>query len=90
MDILTPDIGKWNYETHEYDPYFPDPKWVIVLYSPDMELPINCTSCGKRMTYGQGYTSQEIHNSFGMGYPVCDTCYEVECKTRQEHRNDEA
>lgn len=72
------DIRKWNWRAHEYEPYQPDPSWNIVLYSPDMDLSINCTSCGTPMTYGQGYTSRELHTSVGLGYPVCEICYEEE------------
>lgn len=72
------DIGKWNYETHEYDPYMPNPDWKLKLYSQDMDEPINCASCGKEMTYGEGYSSEELHNHIGFGYPVCEECYRLE------------
>lgn len=71
-------IGRWNYETKVYDPYTIDPSWNVVLYTQDMDLAINCASCGKAMTYGQGYTSRELHTQVGMGYPVCEDCYEEE------------
>ncbi len=77
-------IGRWNYATHEYDPYKPDPSWKIQLFSDDMDLPINCTNCGKEMTYGDGYTSLELHNHIGLGYPVCEDCYEQEHVRRKE------
>lgn len=72
------DIRRWNHETHEYDPYTPNPEWVIVLYSDDMERQVNCASCGKDMTYGEGYTSKELHTRIGLGYPVCEACYNKE------------
>jgi hypothetical protein len=71
-------IGRWNNETHEYDPYTPDPAWTIVLYTQDMNLPINCTNCGKEMVYGDSYTSRELHNAAGFGFPVCEQCYNDE------------
>lgn len=83
-------IGKWNYDTRQYDPYTPDPSWVIVLYTQDMDLPINCTSCGKHMDFGSGYTSRELHTSMGMGYPVCEDCYEEERKRDEADRRREA
>lgn len=84
------DIGKWNYETKEYDPYTPDPSWKIVLLSYDMDEPINCTSCGKDMVFGNGYTSKELHTHMGFGYPVCEDCYEQEVKRDETDRRREA
>lgn len=79
------DIQKWNYETREYDPYTPNPEWVIVLYSQDMERKINCADCGKEMTYGEGYTSRELHNHFGLGYPVCEESYNKEIERMEKY-----
>lgn len=81
------DIGKWNYQTKEYDPYEIPSGVVICLYSQDMDLPINCTSCFKLMTYGQGYTSRELHNHIGLGYPVCDDCYAAERERERLAKN---
>lgn len=75
-------IARWNYRTKQYDPYEPNPDWCVVLYTDDMETPINCTSCGRAMTYGQGYTSQELHNHVGLGFPVCAGCYGEESERR--------
>lgn len=77
-------IGRWNYATHSYDPYDVPIDWTIVLYTDDMDLPINCTNCGKDMVFGDGYTSRELHNPYGLGYPVCEECYEAETKRKQE------
>lgn len=73
-------IGRWNYTTKAYDPYPIDPTWKIRLYSEDMGEQINCTNCGGDMTYGEGFTSRELHNAVGLGYPVCESCYEIERK----------
>lgn len=70
-------LKKWNFETHKYEP-FDSPAIVISIYSEDMLECVDCANCGKRMTYGQGYTSRTIHNDSGFGYPVCDMCYEKE------------
>lgn len=80
------DLLKWNYETHEYDPYQVPDDWVLGLYSTDMELPINCAQCGKGMTYGVGYTSKEVHTPVGFGYAVCEQCYEKEVERDREAR----
>lgn len=77
-------LGRWNYSTHEYDPYMPDPSWNIVLFTDNMDEPINCTNCGRDMVFGEGYTSHELHNHVGLGFPVCEACYKDETKRRQE------
>lgn len=71
------DLQKWNFKTHEYEP-FKSPAVVLSLYSEDMLAATDCANCGKRMTYGEGYTSRTIHNHVGFGYPVCQGCYEKE------------
>ncbi len=78
IDLGVGDFGKWNYETKSYDPYTPDPSWVIGFYSTDMDELINCAQCGKEIKFGDGYTSREIHTPVGMGYSVCESCYEEE------------
>jgi transcription elongation factor Elf1 len=44
---------------------------------------INCADCGKQVTYGDCYTSLTIHTNTGMGYPVCEKCYEKEWEERR-------
>lgn len=75
-------LQKWNYHTHQYEP-FESPATVLSLYSEDMLEEVDCANCGKRMTYGDGYTSRTIHNHAGLGYPVCEDCYEVERKEEE-------
>ncbi|HOE15453.1 MAG TPA: hypothetical protein PLH82_02100 [Candidatus Paceibacterota bacterium] len=92
MNELSPDvkIGRWNREKGEYDEYVPDPKWKIVLYSDDIEEPINCASCGDVITIGEGFTSIEIHNlPLGFGYPVCERCHFRELK-KMKNKNSQA
>ena len=72
-------LQKWNFKTHKYEP-FESPARVLSLYSEDMLAEVDCANCGKRMTYGDGYTSRTIHNHIGLGYPVCEGCYEQERK----------
>jgi len=82
---MNPDIKQWDYKTHEYKDYkLPNPG-NYVLYTEDMTLPINCASCGKHMVFGDGYTSRELHNHVGFGYPVCEDCYEAEREREHEH-----
>lgn len=72
--------GKWNYKTHEYDDY--NPKFKIIMRA-KLEDRINCSSCGTRTEFGKCYTSREIHNSVGLGYPVCQKCYDLELEREQ-------
>ena len=85
------DVRQWNYATKSYDPYIlpvPDGKYILV--TDDMDLPINCMSCGKEMTFGVGYTSKELHTQVGFGYPVCEQCYEKEYERDIQDRRREA
>jgi hypothetical protein len=36
---------------------------------------VNCACCGKRLPFGECYTSREIHTGLGFGYAVCGDCY---------------
>lgn len=80
-------LRKWDYDAHEYKPFEVPGDKIIVLYSNDMNLPINCTNCFKDMTFGDGYTSRTIHNDVGFGYPVCEDCYEKEHADEVQHRS---
>lgn len=72
-------LMKWNYNTRLYEP-FESPAKRIVMYSENMQEHIDCTNCGNELLFGDGYTSKTIHNDFGLGYPVCEKCYEQELK----------
>ena len=50
---------------------------------------MNCPHCGKELPYGETYTSKEIHNWVGLGYGVCEECYEEEWKRRKKYRTEE-
>jgi len=79
-------LQKWDFEKHEYLPFeVPDDR-IVVLYTEDMDQPIDCTNCGKHMTYGEGLTSRTIHNHVGLGYPVCQDCYDVEWEAEKASR----
>lgn len=73
-----PYMQKRNFKTHEYEPYSVPADHKPCLFSEDMDLTITCACCGKPMTYGEGYTSQQIHSSMGFGYIVCESCYTEE------------
>lgn len=70
-------LRRWNYETHEYD-VFISPSDFLVLVTDNMDLEIGCACCGKHLLFGETYTSKEIHNDSGLGYPICDVCHTQE------------
>lgn len=37
-----------------------------------------CANCGNPVRYGESYTSQTIHNQYGIGYCICSKCHEDE------------
>lgn len=82
------ELRKWNYEIHEYNPMEVPDEWNVLLYTDDMDEIVNCPHCGKELPYGETYTSKEIHNWVGLGYGVCEECYEEEWKRRKKYRAD--
>lgn len=68
-------IQRWNNATKEYRPHEVPDDWKLILYTEDMDTPINCVCCGKEMTFGDGYTSRRFHTEHGMGYYECEKCY---------------
>lgn len=75
---------KYNVELHEYeDILLPDE---CRLYEEDMGKIVPCAQCGRLHKYGEMYTSKEVHNAYGMGYPVCEECYGKEVdRMKKEH-----
>lgn len=81
--------GRWNYKTHRYDPYTVPIEWDVRLYSEDMDEIVSCASCGKKVKYGDCYTSFEIHTEIlGLGYSVCPECKEKEWARKQKYEGD--
>lgn len=81
-------MQKWNYEKRAYEPYAVPSSWHTPIYSFDMGEIVNCPSCGRRMRYGDGYTSKTIHNAYGLGYSVCPSCYDKEIREERAHAKD--
>ena len=77
-------VQRWDWKEHKYNPHGIPADWNCPLYTDDMNERINCASCGKRLKYGDCSTSREIHNRMGMGYPVCEDCYEKEYMREKE------
>ena len=68
-------LKKWNWKTREYDPYEIPDDWNVKTYSNDMDEIVNCPHCGRKVAFGDCYTSREIHTEHGFGYCVCGDCY---------------
>lgn len=78
-------LSKWNYETREYDEYEVPDDWNCKAYSMDMNEIVNCPHCGRKVEFGNCYTSMEIHTKVGFGFSVCEECYEEEIKRKREN-----
>ena len=77
---------KWDFKKHEYNSYeLPEG---ASCYEVDLERKVACGSCGKPMIFGNGYTSRQIHTVHGMGYCVCDKCYEKEWQLDRAERKE--
>ena len=77
-------LNKWNYRKHKYEPYKIPDNWNVKTYSEDMDELINCAQCGKKIKFGDGYTSLEVHTNLGIGYSVCDKCWDKEYLRKQD------
>lgn len=80
-------LQKWNYKKHKYEDYEIPDEWNVKTYANGMEEIINCCQCGKKLKFGDSYTSLEVHTEMGFGYSVCEDCYEKEWKRREENAN---
>ena len=79
-------LRRWNYKKREYGPYEVPDDWNVKTYSNDMDEIINCANCGRKIPFGYGYTSREIHTQLGMGFSVCEECMEAEWETEKKYR----
>lgn len=77
-------MWKWNFKTREYEPYNIPKDWNCKTFSMDMDEIVNCPHCGKQVAFGKCYTSRQIHTKHGMGYAVCEKCYEAEWEAEKE------
>lgn len=65
--------GKWNFETKSYERYELPPG--ASMHEVDLNKFISCAECGDDLVFGLGFTSRKIHNSAGLAYAVCESCY---------------
>lgn len=76
---------KWSFEKHKYEP---------CQISENASLPrenfedlVDCAECGKQIKFGDSYTSLRIQTSIGLGYAVCEDCYEKEWEERRKYKD---
>ena len=68
---------KYSFKDKEYREYqLPNGATTLA----ELDDVIACAECGKKLTFGSSYTSRTIHTKIGMGYSVCNSCYESEIK----------
>lgn len=73
-----PWVKKWDYKKRDYVPYQIPDNWHCPMVAADMTEIVNCASCGKEMTFGEGYNSRVIHGTLGFSYTVCESCMNKE------------
>lgn len=73
-------LRRWNPEAREYRPYDVPDGWRVSCYEEDMGAMVDCAECGRRLPYGETYTSLRVHTPGGFGYGVCEECYQREAE----------
>lgn len=81
-------MKRWNVYTKQYEDYSIPEEWTCKTYANDMAEKVNCAQCGKVITFGESYTSLEVHTNRGFGYSVCEDCYSREVERRKHERAD--
>lgn len=72
-------LQKWNWIKHKYEKYEIPEEWFCKTYCNDLKEIVNCPHCGRKIKFGDSYTSREIHTPvLTFGYAVCESCYEKE------------
>lgn len=77
-------LDRWNPVMERYEPFIVPTDRKVAVYATDMNTEVQCAECGKKMTYGEGYTSRWIHTEHGFGYCVCEQCYNIELSTEMK------
>lgn len=78
-------LQKWDYKEHNYKDYRVPDEWNVKTYGNGMEEIINCAQCGKKLKFGDSYTSLEVHTEMGFGYSVCEKCYQKEWYRKERY-----
>lgn len=76
-------LRRWDEWLRVYMPWLVPADRKVMAYSGDMDEPCACARCGKRVTFGECYTSFQIHTILGIGYAVCPECHEREMAERE-------
>lgn len=76
-------MKKYNETKKTYEPYSVPEEWNCPITCYNMRMYVNCARCGKEIMFGDGYTSMQIHNDYGLGYTVCEECHEKEWQERR-------
>ena len=79
-------LNRWNPVMKRYEPFTVPADRKVAVYATDMNTEVQCAECGKKMTFGEGYTSRWIHTQHGLGYCVCEECYNIELSTERKLR----
>lgn len=77
---------KWHPKTRKYYEYLL-PVGSVMLVGLDEKA--SCAECGVQFTFGDMYASRFIHNHVGMGYAVCETCYDRELEEEEKYRDEQ-
>ena len=64
---------KWIEGKHTYEPCILPIG--ASLYEDDLNKEVECCWCGRKVKFGDCYTSRHIHNEIGLGYAECENCY---------------
>ena len=78
------EANKWDFKKHKYERTQIDDN--CSLYETDMEKIVKCPNCNKDVKFGDCYTSKQYHNNIGLGYAVCEDCYNNEWKLYKENK----
>ena len=57
-----------------------------IPYPGDLTMKV-CACCGKKLPYGDAFSSRELYNGSGMfGMAICPKCHEAEWKREKKRR----
>lgn len=76
-------LERFNRQKHKYEEYGVPVNWNVKCYA-DLEDIVNCAQCGKELKFEDCYTSLEVHTDIGIGFAVCEDCYEAEWQRRKK------
>lgn len=79
-------LMRWDYKKHQYKKILRDSKWLYKTFSFSDKTKVNCCNCNKCIQFGDSYTSLEYHNDLGIGYAICDRCYNKELERRKKYK----